>query len=181
MYNKANLIGHLGKDPETRYGQDGAAIVNVSIATKESWKDKAGEKQEKTEWHKLVFFGRVAEIATEYLRKGALVFVSGRIQTRKWQNKDGVDQYTTEIVVQDMKMLGGKSAQQSDNGPGPDEEHSGAPAASTGQNKASRPAQQPRNASSGGGGSTPPNNGGKKDNNEDWDDDIPFVHPWGVI
>lgn len=106
--NKVILIGHLGRDPEIRYSQDGAAITNVTIATSESWKDKSGEKQEKTEWHRVVFFGKLAEIAGEYLKKGSLVYVEGQLRTRKWQNKDGVDQYTTEINAREMKMLGGR-------------------------------------------------------------------------
>ncbi|MDD3884518.1 MAG: single-stranded DNA-binding protein [Gallionella sp.] len=106
--NKVILIGHLGKDPETRYMPNGDAVTNVSIATSENWKDKNGEKQEKTEWHNLVFFRRLAEIAGEYLKKGSLVYVEGKLQTRKWQDKEGQDRYTTEIVVNEMKMLGGK-------------------------------------------------------------------------
>lgn len=106
--NRAILIGHLGRDPEMRYTQEGTAIANVSIATTETWKNKAGEKQEATEWHRVVFFGKLAEIAGEYLKKGSLVYVEGQLRTRKWQNKDGVDQYTTEINAREMKMLGGK-------------------------------------------------------------------------
>ncbi len=106
--NKALIIGHLGKDPEMRYMPDGGAVANVSIATSETWKDKSGEKQEKTEWHRVSFFGKLAEIVGEYLKKGALVYVEGRIQTRKWQDKDGADKYTTEIVADRMQMLGGK-------------------------------------------------------------------------
>ncbi len=169
MYNKANLIGRLGKEPEIRHGQDGSTIVNVSLATDETWKDKAGEKQKKTEWHNLVFFNRQAEIAAEYLHKGSLVFVSGRIQTRKWQDKEGNDRYTTEIVVQDLKMLGGKSESQGSNQSSSNDEYSQAPAQSQ-----SRPQQQPRRAAGGGGGFTAPSDA-------DFDDDIPFIHPWGVI
>lgn len=107
--NKALIIGNLGKDPETRYGTDGGAITNISIATTETWKDKQGEKQEKTEWHRVSFFGKLAEIAGEYLKKGSQVYVEGRIQTRKWQDKEGNDKYTTEIVADRMQMLGGRS------------------------------------------------------------------------
>ena len=103
--NKCMLIGHLGRDPETRYSADGSAITNATMATSESYKDKAGNKQEKTEWHRLVFFGKLAEIAGEYLKKGSLVFVEGRIQTRKWE-KDGVERYSTEIVCERLQMLG---------------------------------------------------------------------------
>lgn len=105
--NKVILLGHLGKDPEVRYSPNGTAIANMSLATSEQWKDKnTGEKQERTEWHRLVMFGRTAEIAKEYLKKGAQIFVEGRIQTRKWQDKEGRDQYTTEIVVNEFQMLG---------------------------------------------------------------------------
>ena len=106
--NKVILIGNLGRDPETRYMPDGGAITNISIATTETWKDKAGEKQEKTEWHRVAFFGKLAEIAGEYLKKGSQVYVEGRLQTRKWQDKDGQDKYTTEIVANEMKMLGSR-------------------------------------------------------------------------
>ena len=106
--NKVILIGNLGRDPETRYMPDGAAITNISIATTETWKDKAGEKQEKTEWHRVAFFGKLAEIAGEYLKKGSQVYVEGRLQTRKWQDKDGNDKYTTEIVADRMQMLGSR-------------------------------------------------------------------------
>lgn len=106
--NKVILIGHLGRDPEVRYGADGVAIANISVATTETWKDKNGDKQEKTEWHRVSFFGKLAEIAAEYLKKGSLVYVEGRLQTRKYQDKDGVEKYSTEVIAQTMKMLGGK-------------------------------------------------------------------------
>lgn len=104
--NKVILAGNLGRDPETRNMPDGGAVTNVSIATSETWKDKGGEKQEKTEWHRVVFFAKLAEVAGQYLKKGSQVYVEGRLQTRKWQNKDGVDQYTTEIIADRMQMLG---------------------------------------------------------------------------
>lgn len=108
--NKVILVGNLGQDPEVRYSTNGNAICNVSIATTDSWKDKeSGEKQEKTEWHRLVFFSRLAEIVGEYLTKGSQIYAEGRLQTRKWQDKEGQDRYTTEVVVSDMQMLGGKS------------------------------------------------------------------------
>src|SRR5512135_2466558 len=107
--NKVILIGNLGKDPEVRYMPSGDAITNITLATTDSWKDKNGAKQEKTEWHRVAFFGRLAEIAGEYLKKGSQVYVEGRLQTRKWQNKEGQDQYTTEIVANEMKMLGSRS------------------------------------------------------------------------
>ena len=107
--NKVILVGNLGRDPEVRYSPNGQAVANVTLATSESWKDKtSGEKQEKTEWHRVVFFGRLAEIAGEYLKKGAQIYVEGRLQTRKWQDKDGKDRYTTEIVANDMQMLGSR-------------------------------------------------------------------------
>ena len=98
--NKVILIGNLGRDPETRYMPEGGAITNISIATTDKWKDKNGEMQEKTEWHRVAFFGKLAEIAGEYLKKGSQVYVEGRLQTRKWQDKDGQDKYTTEVVLQ---------------------------------------------------------------------------------
>jgi single-strand DNA-binding protein len=108
--NKAILIGNLGKDPEIRFMPDGKEVANFSIATSESWKDKStGEKQEKTEWHNITVYGRLAEIVGQYLRKGASVYVEGRLQTRKWQDKNGQDRYTTEIVASEMRMLGGKN------------------------------------------------------------------------
>jgi len=107
--NKAILIGNLGRDPEVRYSPSGAAVANVSIATTDTWKDKnTGEQQERTEWHRVVFFGRLAEIVGEYLKKGSQVYVEGRLQTRKWQDKEGNDRFTTEIVANDMQMLGGR-------------------------------------------------------------------------
>ena len=108
MLNMAQIIGHLGRDPEVRYTPEGTAIANLAVATNETWKDKSGEKQERAEWHRVVLFGKVAEIAGEYLRKGSLVYLQGRLQTRKWQADDGQDRYTTEIVAARMKMLGGK-------------------------------------------------------------------------
>src|SRR5258708_38128026 len=107
--NKVILIGNLGRDPETRYSPDGAAITNVSIATTSQWKDKnTGEKREETEWHRVAFFGRLAEIATEYLKKGSPVYIEGRLRTRKWQDKQGTERYSTEIVGNDMQMLGSR-------------------------------------------------------------------------
>ena len=108
--NKVILIGRLGKDPETRYMTSGEAVTNATLATSENWKDKSGEKQEKTEWHNLVFYRRLAEIAGEYLKKGSQIYVEGKLQTRKWQTKEGQDRYTTEIVVNEMTMLGGRSS-----------------------------------------------------------------------
>ncbi|WP_158972555.1 single-stranded DNA-binding protein [Paraglaciecola sp. L3A3] len=110
--NKVILVGNLGKDPEVRYTPNGKAVANLTLATSESWKDQSGQIQEKTEWHRVSMFGKLAEIAGEYLRKGSQVYVEGKLQTRKWQNKEGQDQYTTEIVLDPfngvMQMLGGK-------------------------------------------------------------------------
>ena len=116
--NKVILVGNLGKDPETRYMSSGDAVCNITIATSESWKDKnSGEKREVTEWHKIVFYRKLAEIAGQYLRKGSSVYIEGRIQTRKWQDKDGNDRYTTEIEATEMQMLGSRqSGGQSDQG-----------------------------------------------------------------
>jgi single-strand DNA-binding protein len=107
--NKVIIVGNLGKDPETRYSPNGGAICNVRIATTRNWKDKAtGEKKEETEWHSVVFYDRLAEIAGEYLKKGRSVYVEGRLKTRKWQDKEGQDRYTTEIIAQEMQLLGSR-------------------------------------------------------------------------
>jgi single-strand DNA-binding protein len=105
--NKVILVGHLGKDPETRYMPNGDQVTNITIATSEQWTDKAsGEKKEATEWHRVAFFRRLAEIAGQYLKKGSQVYIEGKLKTRKWQDKDGTDRYTTEIHADEMKMLG---------------------------------------------------------------------------
>lgn len=126
--NKVILIGNLGRDPEVRYTANGGAIANITLATSETWKDKTtGEQQDRTEWHRVVFFGRLGEIAGEYLKKGSKIYVEGRLQTRKWQGQDGQDHYTTEIIANDMQMLdratGGSVPYNDDNemsrGPGP--------------------------------------------------------------
>ena len=107
--NKVTLIGNLGRDPEVRYAPSGSAICNIAIATSRSWKDKtSGERQEETEWHRVVFYDRLAEIAGEYLKKGKSVYIEGRLKTRKWTDKDGAEKYTTEIIAQEMTMLGGR-------------------------------------------------------------------------
>ena len=150
--NKVILIGRLGKDPETRYMPNGEAVTNATLATSENWKDKSGEKQEKTEWHNLVFYRRLAEIAGEYLKKGSQVYIAGLLQTRKWE-KDGVTRYSTEIIVNEMTMLGGKSS-----GTGEPQEHTSraAPDTSGAAPAAKRPA--PANSSF-----------------DNFDDDIPFA------
>jgi single-strand DNA-binding protein len=106
--NKVILVGHIGKDPETRFMASGDAVCNFSVATTESWKGKDGAKQEKTEWHKIVIYKKLAEIAGEYLKKGSQVYLEGRLETREWLDKDGVKKYSTEVIVSEMKMLGGK-------------------------------------------------------------------------
>jgi len=106
--NKVILVGHLGRAPETKHTQSGSSVVNFSMATTEKWKNKDGEKQEKTEWHRVVTFGKLAEICGQYLQKGKLVYVEGKLQTDKWQDKEGNDRYTTKVIAREMVMLGGK-------------------------------------------------------------------------
>jgi single-strand DNA-binding protein len=152
--NKVILVGNLGKDPETRYATSGSAICNITLATSRQWKDKAtGEKREETEWHRVVFYDRLAEIAGEYLKKGRPVYVEGRLKTRKWQDKEGQDRYTTEVVADEMQLLGSREG-----GGGGDAEFggSGGGAARPGSG-ASKPAAAP-----------------KKADPSDFDDDIPF-------
>jgi single-strand DNA-binding protein len=163
--NKVMLIGHLGQDPDTRYTPDGRAITNFSVATSDSWKDKqTGERRDRTEWHRVVIFGRLAEIAKEYLRKGSHVYLEGRLQTRKWQGQDGQDRYTTEIVVDvsgTMNMLDSRSGGSQGYY---DEGNAYAP---TGQQSGGR-----SNNASSSGGTTPPSEPPLSD--DDFDDDIPF-------
>jgi single-strand DNA-binding protein len=133
--NKVILVGNLGKDPETRYMPSGSAVTNLRIATSESWKDKqSGEQQERTEWHSVAMFGRLAEIAAEYLRKGSQVYIEGKLRTRKWQDKEGKDRYTTEIVANEMQMLGSRGGERA--GAEPRGEPRSAPA----QERAAQPA-----------------------------------------
>jgi len=158
--NKVILIGHLGADPEVRYMPNGGAVANVTVATTESWKDKSsGEQQEKTEWHRVVFFARLAEIVGEYLKKGSQMYVEGRLQTRKWQDKSGVDRYTTEIVASEMQMLGGRG------GAG------GAGAGSAAGSYGGGGQSQSAPAASAAPAAAPAAAGGSYD---DFDDDIPF-------
>lgn len=115
--NKVILVGNLGADPEVKYMPNGNAVANVTIATSESWKDKqSGEQKDKTEWHRVVFFRRLAEIAGEYLKKGSQIYIEGKLQTRKWQDKNGNDRYTTEIIANEMQMLGGRGGGSADFG-----------------------------------------------------------------
>jgi len=150
--NKVILVGNLGRDPETRYTTGGEAVTNISIATTDTWKDKSGEKQERTEWHRVAFFGKLAEIAGEYLKKGSQVYVEGRLQTRKWQDKEGQDKYTTEIIADRMQMLGSRSG--SGGGDAPERATSTAGASASGSSRS---------------GGAP-----AKKNVDDLDDDIPF-------
>ena len=107
--NKVIIVGNLGQDPDTRYMPSGAAVTNFTVATNESWKDKqTGEQKDRTEWHRVAMFGRLAEVAAEYLRKGSQVYIEGKLRTRKWQDRDGKDRYTTEIIADEMQMLGGR-------------------------------------------------------------------------
>ncbi|MBX3704630.1 MAG: single-stranded DNA-binding protein [Steroidobacteraceae bacterium] len=160
--NKVILIGNLGRDPETRYAPSGSAICNVRIATTRNWKDKAsGEKREETEWHSVVFYDRLAEIAGEYLKKGRPVYVEGRLKTRKWQDKDGHDRYTTEIVAEQMQLLGGR-----------DGHYGGGDDASSGDDdRPARSAPAARPAASGGASKPAAKSSTGFD---DMDDDIPF-------
>ena len=115
--NKVILVGNLGADPEVKYMPNGNAVANVTLATSESWKDKqSGEQKDKTEWHRVVFFRRLAEIAGEYLKKGSQIYIEGKLQTRKWQDKNGNDRYTTEIIANEMQMLGGRGGGSADFG-----------------------------------------------------------------
>jgi single-strand DNA-binding protein len=154
--NKVILIGHLGADPETRAMPSGMQVANLRLATTESWKDKAsGEQQERTEWHSVALFGRLGEIAAEYLRKGSQVYIEGRLRTRKWQDKEGRDRYTTEIVGSDMQMLGGRG------GPGGG---GGGGGGYTDTSSRAEPAEATLGGGSGAGGAP----------RDDFDDDIPF-------
>ncbi|MEE9223010.1 MAG: single-stranded DNA-binding protein [Nitrosomonadaceae bacterium] len=157
--NKVILIGNLGNDPETRYMPSGGAVTNITVATSETWKDKqTGQAQERTEWHRVVFFNKLAEIAGQYLRKGSKVYIEGSLRTRKWQDQSGQDKYTTEIVSNEMQMLDSRSQGGQQGGGYPDQGYSQAPA-----QQAPRPASRqsaPQQAPAGG--------------FDDFDDDIPF-------
>ena len=156
--NKVILIGNLGKDPEVRYLPSGDAVANISIATTETWKDKGGEKQEKTEWHRVSMFSKLAEIAGEYLKKGSQVYIEGRLETRKWTDKEGHERYTTEIRADRMQMLGSRSGGSERMAP-PDED--AAPRSSAAPSSSAGPAKKPATA-------------GKAGNFDDLEDDIPF-------
>lgn len=169
--NKVILVGNLGRDPEIRYSANGAAICNLSIATTYKSRDKAGERREDTEWHRVVMFNRLAEIAGEYLRKGRPVYIEGRLQTRKWQGQDGQDRYTTEIVADQMQMLGGRGDSGGD--------FSGAPADEFNQDapQRQRPAPQQPNPAPAAAAAAPQQNYQAQSPMGDignMDDDIPF-------
>jgi len=152
--NKVILIGNLGKDPEVRYAPSGAAICNITLATSRQWKDKtSGEKQEETEWHRVVFYDRLAEIAGEYLKKGRPVYVEGRLKTRKWTDKEGIDKYTTEVIADQMQLLGSREGSGDDAGGG----------------QRSAPAQRPAAGRPAAGAPAKSSTGF-----DDMDDDIPF-------
>jgi len=155
--NKVIIVGNLGNDPEVRYSNNGAAIANISVATSDSWKDKnTGEKQEKTEWHRVVMFNRLGEIAGEYLRKGSKVYIEGKLQTRKWQDQSGQDKYTTEIVANEMQMLDSRGSNMGQGG-------------SSGYQAPSQSAPQQQ-----GGGQAPQQPASQPAPANDFDDDIPF-------
>lgn len=153
--NKVILVGNLGADPDTRYMPSGKAVTNIRIATSESWKDKqTGDQQERTEWHAIVLYDKLGEIAAEYLRKGSQVYIEGALRTRKWQDKEGKDRYTTEIIARDMQMLGGRGGSGGGGG--------GGGGGGDEPRRSSRPAQEDRSA-------PPP-----ADEGGGFDDDIPF-------
>ena len=167
--NKVILIGNLGRDPEVRYTPNGAAVCNVSVATTRNWKDKSsGEKIEETEWHRVVFYDRLAEIAGEYLKKGRPLYVEGRLKTRKWQDKDGKDNYTTEVVADQLQLLGGRDGGGGGGGnqDAPEDYSQEAPSAAP-----SRPAARPAAAQR---PSAPPAAAKSATGFDDMDDDIPF-------
>ena len=165
--NKVIIVGNLGRDPETRYATSGSAICNITVATSRQWKDKTtGEKKEETEWHRVVFYDRLAEIAGEYLKKGRPVYVEGRLKTRKWQDKEGQDRYTTEIVAEEMQLLGSREGSGGGGGgSGGDVEFGSA----GGGGAASR-----SGGAGAGGGAGGKSSGGPKPKTDDFDDDIPF-------
>jgi single-strand DNA-binding protein len=170
--NKVILVGNLGRDPETKYTPDGAAITNVTIATSRQWKDKtSGERKEETEWHRVVFYNRLAEIAGEYLKKGRPVYVEGRLKTRKWQDKDGNDKYTTEIVAEEMQLLGSREGGEGGGGGGGYSRGEGGGGGGGQGGGYSR-----GEGGGGGGGAARPAPAARKQSSDfdDMDDDIPF-------
>ena len=161
--NKVIIVGNLGRDPETRYMPNGDAVTNVAVATTESWKDKnSGEKKELTEWHRITFYRKLAEIAGQYLKKGSQVYVEGRLQTRKWTDKEGVERYTTEIIADTMQMLGSRQGM-GGGAPMDDDYAASAP-----------PPRQSAGGAGGGGGGGARSASKPAPNFSDMDDDIPF-------
>jgi single-strand DNA-binding protein len=176
--NKVILIGNVGQDPEVKYMPSGGAVTNISVATSETWKDKnTGQPQERTEWHRVVFFNRLGEIAGEYLRKGSKVYIEGSLRTRKWQAQDGTDRYTTEIVANEMQMLDGRG-DNAGGGMGAGDTGGGNYAQSYGQPKAvtSGPQSAPQYANQGGSSSGQANQAPQQPpaGFDNFDDDIPF-------
>ncbi|HZG21642.1 MAG TPA: single-stranded DNA-binding protein [Herbaspirillum sp.] len=168
--NKVIIVGNLGRDPETRYMPNGEAVTNIAVATTESWKDKnSGEKKELTEWHRITFYRKLAEIAGQYLKKGSQIYVEGRLQTRKWQDKEGVERYTTEIIADTMQMLGSR---QGGGGGGMDEGGYGGGGGGYGGGAP----RQSAGGNAGGGGAAPRQQPAQRPapNFSDMDDDIPF-------
>ena len=176
--NKVILVGNLGADPETRAMPSGTTVANLRIATSESWRDKqSGEQQERTEWHRVALFGRLGEIAAEYLKKGSQVYIEGSLRTRKWQDKQGQERYSTEIVGNDMQMLGGRGGGGGTGGGGGDFERGSS--GGSGGGRGGRSSGARRQAGGGGGGDPYPDEyahsgGGGGGKAEDFDDDIPF-------
>jgi single-strand DNA-binding protein len=165
--NKVILIGNLGRDPEVRYTPNGSAVCNVSLATTRNWKNKdSGERQEETEWHRVVFFDRLAEIAGEYLKKGRSIYVEGRLRTRKWQDKDGKDQYTTEVMATEMQMLGSREGGGMGGGSGDDD--------GGGYSERSAPQRSAPAARPAGGAANKPAASKSSTGFDSMDDDIPF-------
>ena len=167
--NKVILVGNLGRDPETRYSPNGGAICNVSIATTRNWKDKAsGERKEETEWHRVVFYDRLAEIAGEYLKKGRPVYVEGRLKTRKWTDKEGAEKFTTEIIAEEMQLLGSRDGSGGGGGGG------GGGADYEGGGGGGSYSREPAGGGGGGGGGSRPAAKKPAPNFDNMDDDIPF-------
>ena len=166
--NKVMLIGNLGADPEIRYTAGGSAVANIRLATAEAWRDRdSGEQQERTEWHRVVFFGKLAEIVEQYVKKGSQLYVEGRLQTRKWQDKEGNERYTTEIVASEMQMLGGRGGAGGGGGGGYEGGGGG------GYERSGGGGRQERSGGGGRGGDAP-RGGGSSEPPMDFDDDIPF-------
>ena len=164
--NKVILVGTVGKDPEIRYMPNGKAVANLSIATSEVWKDQQGQKQEKTEWHRLTMYDKLAEIVGEYVKKGSSIYVEGKLETKKWQDQQGNDKYSTGVICQTMQMLGGKNEAQNGAGQGQNNNQSSGklPPANYQQGRQSNQSQQSNQNS----------NGGMKEPDFEFSDDIPF-------